>query len=391
MKKDSIAKKQVKKPRHRKASAGRKLEAVKRGEVKQVIGLDLGDKTSRYCVLDMEGDVQLERGVATTKRGLGQWAEKMEPSRIALEVGTHSPWVSRLLSSFGHEVIVANARRVRLISQSNEKDDRMDARTLARLARVDPALLYPIRHRGERAQEHLMLIKARAGLVEGRTALVNQVRGQAKAFGDRVGACDADQMRQDKLEGLSEGVKEALRPVVEVIEKMTEQIQRYDRDVTKIAREEYPESALLEQVYGVGTLIALTFILTLDDASRFENSRDVGCYLGLRPKRKESGERQPQLGITREGNVYLRSLLVQAAHCIMSPRGPDTTLKRFGQKLAGESAADAKWKNVKSKNAKKRAVVAVARKLGILLHHLWVSGEVYDPQRSGPASMAASA
>ena len=245
MKKDSIAKKQVKKRRHRKASAGRKVEVGKKVEVKQVIGLDLGDKTSRYCVLDMEGEVRLERGVATTKRGLGQWAEKMEPSRIALEVGTHSPWVSRLLSSLGHEVIVGNARRVRLISQSNGKDDRMDAQTLARLARVDPALLYPIRHRGERAQEHLMLIKARAGLVEGRTALVNQVRGQAKAFGDWVLACDADQMRQDKLEGLSEGVKEALRPVVEVIEKMTEQIQRYDRDVTKIAREEYPESTLL--------------------------------------------------------------------------------------------------------------------------------------------------
>ena len=96
--------------------------------------------------------------------------------------------------------------------------------------------------------------------MEGRTALVNQVRGQAKAFGDRVLACDADQMRQDKLEGLSEGVKEALRPVVEVIEKMTEQIQRYDRDVTKIAREEYPESTLLEQVYGVGTLIALRLL-----------------------------------------------------------------------------------------------------------------------------------
>lgn len=384
MKKDSIAKQTVRKPRNRKASKARQAErGAAVGPVKQVVGLDLGDKSSRYCVLDSAGKVQLERSAATTRQGLIQAFAKMVRSRIALEVGTHSPWVSRLLQSLGHEVIVANARRVRIIGESSRKDDRMDAQMLARLARVDPALLYPIRHRGERAQEHLAMIKARAGLVDGRTALVNTARGLTKSFGERIGKCDADQMRVEKIEGLPAGVQSALQPLLVVVEAMTEQIQGYDKELAEIARKEYPETALLEQIAGVGLLIALTFILTLDDARRFRSSRDVGCFLGLRPKRRESGESQPQLGITKEGDVYLRRLLVQGAHYILSARGPDTDLKRWGQKLAGSG----------DKRAKKRAVVAVARKLAILLHHLWVSGEVYEPlgRSQAPAVAAAPA
>lgn len=382
MKKDSIAKQTVTRPRHRKASKARQgARDISVGPVKQVIGLDLGDKSSRYCVLDNEGNVQSERSVATTRQGMGQVFGRMVRCRIALEVGTHSPWVSRLLQSLGHEVIVANARRVRIISESSRKDDRMDAQMLARLARVDPALLYPIRHRGERVQQHLAMIKARAGLVDGRTALVNTARGLTKSFGERIGKCDADQMRVEKIESLPAGVQSALKPLVTVVEAMTEQIQGYDKELAEIARKEYPETALLEQVSGVGLLIALTFILTLDDATRFRHSRDVGCFLGLRPKRRDSGESQPQLGITKEGDVYLRRLLVQGAHYILSARGPDTDLKRWGQKLAGSG----------DKKAKKRAVVAVARKLAVLLHHLWVSGEVYEPLGHSQAPEARSA
>ena len=382
MKKDSISKQTMTKPRNRKASKARQTRRSCVGPVTQVIGLDLGDKSSRYCALDSAGEVQLERSVATTRQGLSQAFAKMPRSRIALEVGTHSPWVSRLLESLGHEIIVANARRVRIISQSSRKDDRMDAQILARLARVDPALLYPIRHRGEQAQQHLAMIKARSGLVDGRTALVNTARGLTKSFGERIGKCDADQMGVEKIEGLPVGVQAALQPLLAVVEVLTEKIRGYDKELAEIARKEYPETALLEQISGVGPLIALTFILTLDDAQRFRYSRDVGCFLGLRPKRHESGESQPQLGITKEGDVYLRRLLVQGAHYILSARGPDTDLKRWGQKLAGKG----------DKRAKKRAVVAVARKLAVLLHHLWVSGEVYEPLRQAQqqaASMAA--
>jgi len=382
MKKNNITKQNVTKPRNRKASKARQAARGKSvGKVKQVVGLDLGDKSSRYCVLDSEGTVQLERGVATTRQGLSQAFAKMARSRIALEVGTHSPWVSRLLENLGHEVIVANARRVRLISESSGKDDRIDARTLARLARADPALLYPIRHRGEQAQQHLAMIRARAGLVDQRTALVNTARGLTKPFGERIGKCDADQMGVEKIHKLAAGIQAVLQPLLMVVETMTEQIRSYDQELAEIARRDYPETALLEQITGVGPLIALTFILTLDDKERFRNSRDVGCFLGLRPKRRESGQSQPQLGITKEGDVYLRRLLVQGAHYILSKRGPDTDLKRWGLKLAGNG----------DKRAKKRAVVAVARKLAILLHHLWVSGEEYEPLRHSQAQAVGSA
>jgi transposase len=379
MKKDSIAQVSLNKPRHRQQSKGR-LKEVKRsgiaGTPEQSVGLDIGDNTSRYLVVDSEGVVKTERSVPTTKKGMSQVFASMVRSRIAMEVGTHSPWVSRLLQSFGHEVIVANARRVRLIGQSSRKNDKQDAKLLARLARVDPSLLCPIQHRGEQAQEHLAMIKARAALVEGRTALVNTARGLTKSFGERLGKCDADQMGVGKLAGMPAGLQAVLERLLVTVETMTENIQGYDKQLAEIAREHYPETALLEQISGVGQLIALTFILTLDDPNRFRRSREVGCFLGLRPKQRDSGESQPQLGISKEGDVYLRKLLVQGAHCILSRRGPDTDLKRWGLKLAGQG----------NKNAKKRALVAVARKLAILLHHLWVTGEVYEPLRNSQAA-----
>lgn len=341
-----------------------------------VIGMDLGDKVSRYCVLNADGAVVKEARVATTKQGMAQVFGALRRCRIALEVGTHSPWVSRLLSRWGHEVIVANARQVQLISKSSRKDDRLDAQTLARLARVDPQLLRPIRHRSERAQGHLMVIRVRAALVEARTRLVNTARGLAKSMGERLANGDPDQMGPARLAGLPAELSEALRPLLAEVESLTAQIRASNQKIEQIAREEYPETALLQQVSGVGRLIALTFVLTVADKQRFAKSRDVGCYVGLRPQRSDSGEKQPQLRITKEGDRYLRKLLVQGAHYILGYRGPDTDLKRWGLQLAERGG----------KNAKKRAIVAVARKLAILLHRLWVTGEVYEPVGYGQAS-----
>jgi transposase len=389
MKKNSIAQVSVKKARHRKPSKVHQMtNRQNSGEApRQTVGLDLGDKSSRYCVFDRDGKIRAERSTHTTKKGMTAAFGKMARSRIALEVGTHSPWVSRLLESLGHEVIVANARKVRAISDSSQKDDRMDARMLGRLARVEVALLSPIRHRSEAAQQHLAMIRSRAALVDVRTGLVNTARGQTKGFGERLGKCDADQMGPEKLEGLPAGLQAALRPLLEIVHEMTDKIHGYDEELAKIARKQYPETALLEQVSGVGLLIALTFVLTIEDRSRFQRSRDVGCYLGLRPKRQDSGASQPQLGITKEGDGYLRRLLVQGAHHILGARGPDTDLKRWGLRLAGnvDKASPRKGKAPGNKRAKKRAVIAVARKLAILLHRLWVSGEVYEPLRQNQA------
>src|SRR5215467_8074203 len=354
--------------------------AVKTKRVQQsvTIGMDLGDRNSRYCLLSHEGDILREGEVATTKAGMTGTFGRFGRTRIAIEVGTHSPWVSRLLQSFGHELIVANPRQVKLITESSRKDDRLDAQTLARLARIDPQLLRPIQHRSEKAQTALMVIRVRAALIAVRTSLVNTARGLAKAMGERLPKWDADQMGVLRAESLPPKLRQLLEPLLKEVESLTEKIKDSDREIEQIARKDYPETVLLQQVGGVGPLIALTFVLTVDDKTRFQKSRDVGCYIGLRPRRSDSGQRQPQLRITKEGDPYLRTMLVQGAHYILSRRGPDTDLKRWGLRLAERGG----------KRAKKKAVVAVARKLGILLHRLWVTAEVYEPLRNHPLRQA---
>ena len=344
------------------------------------IGIDLGDRTSRYCMISGTGEIVAEGNVATTSKGMAQMFGAVSRCRIALEVGTHSPWVSRVLASLGHEVTVANARELKAITASSRKSDPMDARMLARLVRADPGLLRPIRHRGEQAQAHLMKIRVRAALVEARTALINAARGLVKAVGERLPDCDADQMGTARAADLPGWLSKQIGPLLEQAEQLTEQINRIDREIEQIAGKDYPETKLLEQVWGVGTLIALTFVLTVEEPHRFSRSRDVGCYVGLRPRQGQSGERNPQLGITKEGDTYLRKLLVQGAHRILYQRAPDTDLKRWGLKLCARGGS----------NAKKRAIVAVARKLAILLHRLWVTGEVYEPLRNSVVMQAAA-
>src|SRR5712691_7122462 len=285
-------------------------------EQKLTIGLDLGDRSSWYCVLDATGEVVLEQRLSTTAKAMKEVFRAMPRSRIALETGMHSPWVSRGLSELGHEVIVAHARNVRLIGESRKKDDRRDARTLARLARIDPQLLCPVKHRSARAQADLTVIRARAGLVRARTALINTARGLAKSYGERLRGCNPRNVNPEKASGLSPELQRALEPLLAGIESLSEQIRKYNERIEQLAQESYPQVALLKQVKGVGTLIALTYLLTLEDAHRFRKSRDVGCYLGLQPGRRNSGQSEPQLHISKQGDPYLRTLLVQgdAAH-----------------------------------------------------------------------------
>jgi len=349
-------------------------------ESQRTIGMDLGDRSSHYCILNEAGEVIWESKLPTTPKGIEEVFSRIPRSRMALETGTHSPWVSRQLTELGHEVIVAHARNVRLIGESSRKDDRLDARTLARLARIDPGLLSPVRHRSAKAQIHLTVIRARATLVSARTAVVNAARGLTKSYGARLSKCGSEQMNREIAQGLSQELREALDPLVAEIESLNERIAEYDRRIEKVAKEAYPEAALLRQVKGVGPLIALTYVLTLDDPHRFRRSRDAGCFLGLRPGRRNSGMSEPQMHISKEGDRYLRTLLVQGAHYILGPFGQDSDLRRWGLKLAKRGG----------KNAKKRAVVAVARKLAVLLHKLWVSGEVYEPLRNNNHKVVAA-
>jgi transposase len=336
-------------------------------------GLDLGDKYSYLCLIDtVSGEVIEEGRLRTTSEALRRrFSSEQRPLRIAIEAGTHSPWVSRLLEQeCGHEVLVANARKLRLIYANKRKTDEIDAENLARLARMDPKLLYPLKHRGEEGQAHLAIIRSRQALVSCRTQLVNHVRGAVKSFGARLPKCPARSFHKRASEHIPEALWEALGPILEQIGSLTERIREYERRLETISKERYPhETELLRQVEGIGPLTALTFVLTLEDPHRFDKSRTVGAYLGLVPATAQSGDRDPQKRISKEGDEMLRKLLVGSAHYLLGPFGKDSDLRRHGEKIASRG----------SKNAKKRAVVAVARKLSVLLHHLWVTGELYEP------------
>jgi transposase len=332
--------------------------------------LDLGDKYSYLCFIDSQSGEVIEEGrLRTSPEAFLRRFGSERPMRIAIEAGTHSPWASRMLEGLGHEVLVANSRKLRLIYSNKRKTDEVDAQNLARLARLDPRLLYPLKHRSEECQAHLAVIRSRQALVDCRTQLVNHVRGAVKSFGARLPKCPARSFHKRAKEHIPEALRLALEPILEQIASLTERIRGYDRRLETICQEHYPETDLLRQVEGIGPLTALTFVLTLEDPHRFERSRSVGAYVGLVPARDQSGDRDPQKRISKEGDEMLRKLLVGSAHYILGPFGSDSDLRRHGEKIASRGA----------KSAKKRAVVAVARKLCVLLHRLWVSGEVYDP------------
>jgi transposase len=333
------------------------------------LGIDLGDRMTTTCQLDAAGAVTARGKAATTPAALQSLFSTLPPARVVLEVGTHSPWVSRLAAAAGHDVIVANPRRVRLISAAVRKSDRLDAEALARLGRLDPQLLAPIRHRGEAAQADLALLRARDALVRTRTLLINHVRGAVKSLGARVPATTARAFVRRVRPALPAALAPALTPVLDALEVLNTQIAAADRTIAQVAATRYPETTRLRQIPGVGPITALCFVLTLEDPHRFPQSRGVGAYLGLCPREHQSGDRTPQLRISKAGDSMLRRLLVTAAHYILGPFGPDTALRRWGLRLAERGGV----------NAKKRAVIAVARKLATILHHLWVTGEAYQP------------
>jgi transposase len=348
------------------------------------VGLDVGDRYTYLCVLDAAGEVAEEGRVRSTPEAIRQRFSPQSRARVVLETGTHSLWLSALLTECGHEVVVANARRLRLIAEHDAKSDRTDAETLARLGRVDPALLAPIRHRERATQADLAVVRARDAVVRVRTLLVNHVRGAVKAVGARVPACSTHAFARRARPAVPEELAPALGAVFGLLEELNRAITGYDRAVATQCAGAYPETTRLMQVAGVGPLTALAYVLTLEDPARFPRSRAVGAYLGLSPKQASSGARTPQLRITKAGDGMLRRLLVGSAHYILGPFGPDCDLRRWGVQLAARGG----------KNAKKRAVVAVARKLAVLLHRLWTTGEPYEPlrrARRAPALVSATA
>ena len=301
------------------------------------IGVDVGDRYTHVHALGAGGEVVRERRVRTTTAALGMVLTGLPPSRVVLEAGPRSPWLSRLMADLGHEVVVANPRQVALIARSQRKTDRLDAAWLARLGRFDPELLAPIRHRSEASQHDLAVVRARDALVRTRTLLINHVRGAVKACGAALPSCTAAAFHRKAADHIPDGLRPALLTLVEAVGELTARIAAAGREIEALC-EAHSETAALRQVTGVGPITALTFVLTVEDPARFPKNREVGAYLGLVPRQRESGERAPQLGIAKSGDAGLRRLLVQAAHYILGPFGPDTDLRRWGERYAGTGA-----------------------------------------------------
>ena len=341
----------------------------RQAKVEITIGIDLGDVWSHYCTLNQDGLSRRSGPVSNDAEGDREVVHRRASStgcdggRDTLDLD------QRTLQELGHEVIVANVRELRAISHSDRKSDQVDAEKLARYARLDPNILRPIAHRTVEQQEALTLIRARALVVRLRTAAVNAVRGLTKSCGYRMPASATTCFAQRSLAVMPPGLVQALGPVLQQIAEMTVKIKLYDRQIQQLGQTEYPETQALLKVHGVGHLTALTFVLTLGSKERFGRSRDVGCYLGLRPRRSQSGDHDPQLGITHAGNAYLRSLLIECSNHILRPHGRDSALRQWGLHLAARGG----------KQAKSKAVVAVARKLAVLLHHLWSTQDPYMP------------
>lgn len=339
---------------------------------KITIGLDIGDRYIDLCALDTDGEVIERAKLPTRTPALQARFQGVAPMRLVLETGKHSPWISRALQGWGHEVLVANARRVHLIGRDHRKNDTSDAETLARIGRMDPRLLKPIRHRSETTQADLSLLRARDALVRSRTLQINVVRGQIKSAGGRVPKCSAESFHRRAAEVVSAELSPALTPLLEIIGTLTAKIAQMEQEIERLSEERYPETALLRQIPGVGPITALAYVLVIEDPQRFSTSRSVGAYLGLVPRQRASGDSDPQLRISKTGDRMLRRLLVQSAQYILGPFGPDCELRQYGERICLRGG----------KNAKKRAVVAVARKLSSVLYALWVNGSAYQPFRA---------
>lgn len=339
---------------------------------KQIVGIDLGDRKHVISVLDRDSRETIEeRTITNHVESLRRLSQKFPGALIALEVGTHSPWVTRFLQDGGHEVLVANPRKVRAIYQNDRKCDLYDARMLAKLAAFDPAMLHPIQHQSEQAQRDLLQIKLRDSLVRRRVDLIASARGVFKSLGLRLKLSNTNYFgphTRKALAGVNDDVLAVLEPVLESIEMITKQIRVLDGEIERLADARYPQTVRLREIVGVGPITALTFVLVLGDVERFASARDVGPYLGLVPRRDQSGSIDKEMSISRKGNAYLRSLLVGCAQYILGPFGPECDLRERGLRLAARGG----------RRAKKKAVVATARKLAVVMLAMLKDGSKYE-------------
>lgn len=345
---------------------------------KTIIGVDLGDRKHAICVTDKDGNILKEYFITNTPHSLKKLAQEYPESLVAIEVGTHSPWISRLLTDLGCEVIVANARKLRAIYTNERKCDELDARMLAKIARLDPELLHPIQHGSEECQRDMAMIRLRDSLTRQRVNLILSIRATLKSLGMRLKASSSAAFADAAREQLKEDVETLclIHPVLRVIDELTLQIKDLNKRINQTISQKYQEAERLQKIPGIGPITALSFVLHIEKAERFENIRDIGAYLGLVPRRDQSGKIDKQLPISKTGDKYLRTLLVQAAQYILGHFGPDCDLRRKGLELAAKGG----------RAAKRKAVIATARKLSVVMLSMWQNNSDYEPLKKNKAA-----
>lgn len=347
------------------------------------VGIDLGDRKSVACIYANGTTTLFE--FAMTPEGVEEAFPRGKFGKVALEAGAQSGWVSHVLEKQGYAPLVANPRKLNAIFANERKSDRNDAILIAKLAAADSSLLYPITHRSALTQLALNVLRARDAAVAGRVRLTNTIRSMGKSVGFRyppgtsAGFAGKEHFTPPELGRATEGLFAMCR-------SFNAQIKAYDGQLEEMCETEFPDAGRLRQVNGVGPVVSLAFVLTLDTAGRFKNGRSVAAYLGLTPRRDQSGNSDKQLRISKTGNGFARRLLVQAAQHILGPRGTDCDLRRWGRAKLERGG----------KNGRKRVVTAVARKLAVLLFRLWKTGTPWVPLHnaeptSTPPGVASSA
>jgi transposase len=342
------------------------------------IGLDLGDNSTHVCILAANGQKVDERSFPTERDVLRALFESFSGKqvRVVFEVGSQSRWVQKLARECGIEdVITANPRKLALISQSLKKSDEQDAFVLARAGRALPEMLSRVEHVSDEIFADRALMESRSLLVVQRAQIVHRIRSLTKSSGEKLLKCSTESFRRKMEESVPEFLRPSCDALFRIIEALDEQIDRIEKQLCKLAKEKYPIVSKLQQIPGVGIIVALSFVLFVGDPSRFEDTRLIGAYFGLTPRKKQSGNSDPELGITKAGNGGMRKLLVLAAHCLLA-RGEDCGLKRWGLALCERGG----------RKAKKRAIIALARKLAVVMLAIWKSERDFDPWRGVPIS-----
>lgn len=337
-----------------------------------VIGMDMGDKTHKAVGLNESGEVVDRTEVACRPEAVEAYLADRPGALLVIETGTHCRWVSELAQGHGHEVLVGNARKLRMIWANSRKNDWNDAEMLARIARMDRKLLHPVHLRGEREQKLLRLVKARDLLVKNRTAAVNMIRGFCKADGHRLAVCSSEAFARLEFE-VPTSVRQTTKPVFSLLRELTRKIALYDKLITQAIKDDRA-AQLLQTIPGVGPVTTAAYLASMGNPETFDQAREAGAYFGLVPRQDQSGQNDKQMRISKEGNAVVRRLLVTSAHYILGPFGKDSDLRRHGLRIAERGG----------KNARKRAVVAVARKLSVVMLAMIKKQEAYRPlQESG--------